>query len=50
MPDDGSHPFHVAQTPTTAMVTDAALAELRAAPNTLPPKLFYDEEGCRLFQ
>jgi len=50
MPDDGPHPFHVAQTPTTAMVTDAALAGLRAAPKTLPPKLFYDEEGCRLFQ
>jgi dimethylhistidine N-methyltransferase len=28
---------------------DAALPGLRAAHKTLPPKLFYDEEGCRLF-
>jgi L-histidine Nalpha-methyltransferase len=30
-------------------VADAALAGLTATPKTLPPKLFYDEEGCRLF-
>lgn len=27
----------------------AALAGLLATPKTLPPKLFYDREGCRLF-
>ncbi len=30
-------------------VAEAALAGLTASPKTLPPKLFYDEEGCRLF-
>ncbi len=50
MPDDGSHSFLVAQTPTIDAVTDAALTGLRALPKTLPPKLFYDDEGCRLFQ
>jgi len=30
-------------------VVEAALPGLLAAPKTLPPKLFYDEEGCRLF-
>src|SRR4051794_11409934 len=30
-------------------VADAALSGLQATPKTLPPKLFYDEEGCRLF-
>lgn len=30
-------------------VAAAALAGLRASPKTLPPWLFYDEEGCRLF-
>jgi len=30
-------------------VVAAALAGLTATPKTLPPKLFYDEEGCRLF-
>src|SRR5215211_871846 len=30
-------------------VADAALAGLLAPRKTLPPKLFYDEEGCRLF-
>ncbi|MDR3538699.1 MAG: L-histidine N(alpha)-methyltransferase [Acetobacteraceae bacterium] len=30
-------------------VTRLALAGLRATPKTLPPQLFYDEEGCRLF-
>jgi L-histidine Nalpha-methyltransferase len=32
-----------------ADVVDAALAGLTASPKTLPPKLFYDDEGCRLF-
>ena len=30
-------------------VADLALAGLRQPHKTLPPKLFYDEEGCRLF-
>lgn len=30
-------------------VAAEALAGLRSAPKTLPPKLFYDNEGCRLF-
>lgn len=30
-------------------VTRLALAGLTATPKTLPPQLFYDEEGCRLF-
>ena len=30
-------------------VTRMALAGLLASPKTLPPSLFYDEEGCRLF-
>ena len=34
--------------PDQAIVT-AALAGLLAKPKTLPPSLFYDEEGCRLF-
>jgi L-histidine Nalpha-methyltransferase len=31
------------------VVTRLALAGLLATPKTLPPQLFYDEEGCRLF-
>jgi dimethylhistidine N-methyltransferase len=31
------------------MVAEAALAGLLAPRKTLPPSLFYDEEGCRLF-
>ncbi len=31
------------------MTADAALPGLLAARKTLPPKLFYDAEGCRLF-
>ena len=50
MPDDGSHLLHATRPPTTVTVTDDALAGLRAEPKTLPPKLFYDDEGCRLFQ
>jgi L-histidine N-alpha-methyltransferase len=50
MPDDGSCSFDTARVPTTVTVTDDALAGLRAEPKRLPPKLFYDEEGCRLFQ
>ena len=30
-------------------VAEAALSGLLAARKTLPPKLFYDDEGCRLF-
>jgi dimethylhistidine N-methyltransferase len=30
-------------------VIDAALSGLTASPKTLPAKLFYDDEGCRLF-
>ena len=30
-------------------VAQAALAGLTASPKTLPPRLFYDDEGCRLF-
>ncbi len=30
-------------------VADAAIAGLTAARKTLPPRLFYDAEGCRLF-
>jgi dimethylhistidine N-methyltransferase len=32
-----------------AEIVDAALSGLMASPKTLPPKLFYDAEGCRLF-
>ena len=32
-----------------ADVVEAALQGLTATPKTLPPKLFYDNEGCRLF-
>jgi len=35
--------------PLDQAVIDAALPGLLAARKTLPPKLFYDEEGCRLF-
>lgn len=49
MPDDGSPPSRAAQIADPG-VTEIALAGLRASPKTLPPKLFYDEEGCRLFQ
>jgi L-histidine N-alpha-methyltransferase len=30
-------------------IVEAALRGLLATPKTLPPSLFYDEEGCRLF-
>jgi len=32
------------------VVAEAALSGLLAARKTLPPKLFYDDEGCRLFR
>ena len=32
-----------------ADVVSAAVAGLTASPKTLPPMLFYDDEGCRLF-
>jgi dimethylhistidine N-methyltransferase len=50
MPDDGLQLFPATRTHRTESVIDIALAGLRAAPKTLPPKLFYDDEGCRLFQ
>ncbi|MDR3534258.1 MAG: L-histidine N(alpha)-methyltransferase [Rhodopila sp.] len=34
---------------TRVDVVEAALAGLAASPKTLPAKLFYDDEGCRLF-
>ncbi|MBN8875337.1 MAG: L-histidine N(alpha)-methyltransferase [Rhodospirillales bacterium] len=45
MPND-SWPARAAVDP---VVTRLALEGLRAAPKTLPPQLFYDDEGCRLF-
>jgi dimethylhistidine N-methyltransferase len=33
----------------SADVAESALAGLMASPKTLPAKLFYDKEGCRLF-
>jgi len=38
----GLHPGH-------DDIVDAALRGLTASPKTLPARLFYDEEGCRLF-
>jgi dimethylhistidine N-methyltransferase len=43
MPDDSGFP------PPSGTVADAALAGLLAPRKTLPAKLFYDDEGCRLF-
>ena len=43
MPDDS------ALRPAAGSVADAALTGLLQARKTLPAKLFYDEEGCRLF-
>ncbi len=45
MPDDLRV---LARAPDPELV-DIATAGLRGAPKTLPAKLFYDEEGCRLF-
>lgn len=44
MPNDGAIPRFMRQD-----VVAAALAGLRNPQKTLPPKLFYDEEGSRLF-
>ena len=45
MPNDiGFAPHH-----PRADVVDAAMSGLTATPKTLPAKLFYDAEGCRLF-
>ena len=44
MPNDDSSTRH-----TDPRVVSAALAGLRAPRKTLPPWLFYDDEGCRLF-
>jgi len=35
--------------PSGAGIAEVALRGLLARPKTLPPTLFYDEEGCRLF-
>jgi len=35
--------------PLRADIVDAALSGLTSTPKTLPAKLFYDAEGCRLF-
>jgi L-histidine Nalpha-methyltransferase len=35
--------------PTDTSISQAALRGLLARPKTLPPTLFYDDEGCRLF-
>src|SRR5690349_13288925 len=43
MPDD------TALVAAGSSVADAALSGLLQPRKTLPPKLFYDEEGCRLF-
>src|SRR5690349_24181545 len=43
MPDD------TALVAAGSSVADAALSGLLQRQKTLPPKLFYDEEGCRLF-
>src|SRR6516164_9569167 len=42
-------PDHSALTVAAGSVMDAALSGLLQSPKTLPAKLFYDEEGCRLF-
>jgi len=43
MPDDS------ALLPAAGGVADAALSGLLQPRKTLPAKLFYDQEGCRLF-
>ncbi|MBV8612181.1 MAG: L-histidine N(alpha)-methyltransferase [Acetobacteraceae bacterium] len=45
MPDDRPPPAE----PNGAGIAEVALQGLLARPKTLPPTLFYDEEGCRLF-
>src|SRR6185312_8464334 len=45
MANDAAYPAH----PINEDVLKTALSGLQAARKTLPPKLFYDEEGCRLF-
>ncbi|MBV9116253.1 MAG: L-histidine N(alpha)-methyltransferase, partial [Acetobacteraceae bacterium] len=35
--------------PSGAGIVEVALRGLLAQPKTLPPTLFYDDEGCRLF-
>jgi dimethylhistidine N-methyltransferase len=50
MPNDTGFPPSPAGAPVAdAAVANAALAGLTAARKTLPPMLFYDDEGCRLF-
>ncbi len=45
MPNDAG----LVSAPMRGDVVDAALAGLTAARKTLPPRLFYDDAGCRLF-
>jgi dimethylhistidine N-methyltransferase len=45
VPNDSAFVAPQARTDTLAL----ALAGLTATPKTLPPMLFYDDEGCRLF-
>jgi len=50
MPNDTGFPTPDTDIPTIdPEIVQAALAGLLATPKTLPPKLFYDREGCRLF-
>ncbi len=50
MPNDTGFTARNPETPVNDPDTvQAALAGLLATPKTLPPKLFYDREGCRLF-
>jgi dimethylhistidine N-methyltransferase len=42
-------PDHSALTAAADSIMDAALSGLLQSQKTLPAKLFYDEEGCRLF-
>jgi dimethylhistidine N-methyltransferase len=44
MPNDSAHAPH-----RRSGIAQLALEGLRQKQKTLPPKLFYDEEGCRLF-
>ena len=51
MPDDGgTRPAGKLVATFDAEVADAAVGGLLAARKTLPPRLFYDEAGCRLFE
>jgi dimethylhistidine N-methyltransferase len=45
VPNDSGSAAHASR----AQTVSAALSGLTASPKTLPPTLFYDQEGCRLF-